>query len=172
MDNNPILEEARELIGLAKGVISRCETVITEAETPELRHGDEIQCIEGCDKGKLYYCLYIKDAVKQDGVNPLVAVDENGWSCGNIQNAREKKCVKTDRNIFDDLKAMAEDVEEFEVDNGTYMSLKVSWNGNKITIGDGHGFVLIDHHEIPAFILNLRRLQATHEREKNDANNS
>ncbi len=165
MDKQQILEEARELIGLAKGVISRCETVITEAnlaeaENPEYRSGDYGM---GC-KGHFF-------ALCGSGSDTKAAID-NGeverWG-ENSENYcyNEATCLG---NIFDDLKAMAEDVEEFEVDNGTYMSLKVSWNGNKIRIGDGGGFVLIDHHEIPAFILNLRRLQATHERKQNAAN--
>jgi len=79
---------------------------------PKLRHGDEYVD----DRGEVYYALYIKNAYRTlGGENPLVAVNWDGVSCGNISSGNKKP---TGRNIFDDLKRNSEDLVEFVVKNG------------------------------------------------------
>jgi len=165
MDTKARLEQVNKDIA---ALIKNKEELVAElaaAEKPKLRHGDEILCINGSDKGNLYYCLYIKDAMKENGQNPLVAVDAKGWSCGNVSWKKES-CVATGRNIFDDLAQLQVDVEEFE-------TRCIVWrmNENKdrdLMFGAPHGQgYYVDHADIPKLILNLRRMYATHQRKQN-----
>lgn len=91
-------------------------------EKPEIRHGDELF---NPRDGRLFYALYTKSPHRAGSYeNPLIAVNHEGVSCGNIKNYRENDFEKTGKNIFGDLKRNAEDLERFNTEstfgNGAY----------------------------------------------------
>ena len=69
-------------------------------------------------------------------------------------------------NIFDDLKALSEDMEEFKIENGSRAAVmcKMDKDGDLRIQNDFPQLIFILPKHIDAFILNLRRLQATAKR--------
>ncbi len=152
-------------------MVAKLDELIAEekgkTQKPKLRHGDEI-----LHNGELNYCLYQKDANKVDGKNPLIAVTSTGMSNGNIENYREHDSIRTGNNIFDDLKALQEDVRVFEVKDVHGDKLTVMENLNemrfvtKVTSGCDQCCLSFKLSDIPDLILKLRQMEATLKRKK------
>ena len=124
-----------------------------EAEEPKLRHGD--------------YGLSLT------GSHPRLYVYDNGIRWANQSYVEGHDCIPGNPilgNIFDDLKAMAEDLTEFEF-NETDSAHKLKGQLTDYTVilkdlQDNEG-VNIDLKDLSAFIRNLRIMEATLKRKKN-----
>ncbi len=129
-----------------------------EAEKPELRHWDfgydhtGIECIavNVCGEG-----------MRQCSGNRL-------WKGTDDGHCKPVTILGNLKEVFDDLKAIAEPLEG---DTFYIGSLKIAMFNNVIHFGShGEGYpVEVSMDFLSKLILNLRRLQATHERQKNDA---
>ncbi len=125
---------------------------IAEPEEPKLRHGD--------------YGLSLTDS------HPRLYVYDNGIRWANQSYVEGHDCIPGNPilgNIFDDLKAMQGDVEEFEVTSVN--SLKVAISIDKVGdvhLSDDEEDIWILGKDIPTLILNLRCMEATLKRKQND----
>lgn len=114
-----------------------------EDEKLELRHGD--------------YGLSLT------GNHPRLYVYDKGIRWVSQSAVKGHNCVPENLilgNIFDDLKAMAEDIEVFKI--GNCMVAKLGGNGELI-----FNCIRVEAENLPACILGIRQLQATAERQKN-----
>ena len=141
------LQIARDLHRLASDVVNRTgeEIELLEAEKPELRHGD--YGIDLLGKGRI---TLFKPSIRNDYTSIGIRTDGDHTVLG---------------NIFDDLKAMQEDLTEFMV-----MDIKVSIDNNEtkepFRIDAVGAAWWMDSDIFSALILNLQRMHATHLRSK------
>ena len=151
------LEQAKLVLKYATDEIERLEAERAEAEKPVLRHGDYGYGKDNSHRVTLHCDM--KTVTAGDGsVNNTNAVSNERYYPSPVLG-----------NIFDDLKAMAEDLTEFEFaeTDRAYQFTAVS-NDYTVMLTDSGGHIInVDLKDIPAFILNLRKLQATQERAKN-----
>ena len=142
-----------------KRVKIEAEATQAEAEKPELRHGDIRLWNPSGDIG----------IVDMSEPNPHMI-----WESHDLRNAKNKdnilsqsKSIGTLQEIFDDLKALSEPLKKFTVDNGPYRTVEVTIQPHGLLrLQDDDGFMLMGQCDIPAFILNLRRLLHTAEQEQ------
>ena len=141
------------------------EAELAEAEKPELRHGDY-----GWDRGSRN-CITLKVAGKE-GLRQCIE-SEGLWECA-VDKCGEPTIVLG--NIFDDFKAIAEDLEEFDMDlTGCESSshIRVQFeerNSGIIAIRTEAGtWAWMTMDEFAVFILNLRGMQATQKRKERKA---
>lgn len=151
-DERALRDMAQALVDSRIVTVAKLELDLAEAEKPELRHGDYGIC-----KSNEHMCLYVKRK------NQMELFGER-YGSGYPQDTplSDHKILG---NIFDDLKALSEELKEFEVENGLYETIKVTLTGGMLKFRDEDGFVLIKESEIPALILNLRRLIRAAEQE-------
>ena len=133
--------------------LAEAEKELAELEKPELKHGD--YGIRNIDKES---CL-IMDSRNNEGSLCIRTNDDNGGECV----MPSKRNTNVLGNIFDDLKALSEPLEEFVIQS-TIDSTKIycGWWGDKrgLRIRQGEKFIVIHKDYLPEFILNLRRMQA------------
>jgi hypothetical protein len=124
--------------------VCQLEDMLAEAEKskPKLRHGD----YGYCGKPNIYNMYFV------DGrpVRPF-GISDNGGQEFIDEPIHEFKAVG---NIFDDLKALSEPLEEYET--GAGMKVKLTNDGDL-----SFSCTYVVNRNIPAFILNLRRMEAT-----------
>ena len=150
------LDELEELFAITKTNIEAMDLMIAElhaqlaeAEKPKLRCGDYIT-----SDGEA-----IIIAPSQLPAFPMTSYNERGMACGKVEDGiHSTRHIQPLGNIFDDLKALAEPLEEFEYKGYSH--------GKKIKFEDDGGIDLgslrrIKKEDIPAFILKLRRMEAT-----------
>ena len=157
------LAEYKEILAGIAGSKKMFDRKIAEieaelAEEPKLRHGD-YGYRQGCTEP-----IIIMDSVNRE---ERLCFRTKAGGMGEYTSVRHGNCTLLG-NIFDDLKAMEEDLTEFKMDNGTYASIEVQWhtNGQMLRLRDKDGFMLIKYRDVPAFILNLRRMEATLKKQK------
>lgn len=145
----------RTMAKRARMEIDRIKAEIAEAEKPKLRHGD----VRLFDRTPASPMIYMADSWYNK--NGLMSTWEN--------------CEKlpTKYNFFDDLKALQEPLEEFEIKHGYPCKQRVNagWSiqpSGLLYVGCGEQGTTRSFHfsagELDEFILNLRRMQATQER--------
>ncbi len=138
------------------------ESQRAEAEKPKLRHGD----------------------IRQWGCSGVGIVDLSEpaphvlWVDGDLRNSKTQDVILSRskstgnlKDIFDDLKAMQENLTEFTLGKGLRENTVYLEACRLIIRPEKPGSVIVDIKDLPAFILNLRCLQATQER-KNAKDNS
>jgi hypothetical protein len=121
----------------------------------ELRHGD--YGFHG--DGDMWVVLMRKKGLEMFGSNSGSGRDANIPAFDSYVKAG---------NIFDDLKAMQEDVTEFEIETGINQNkIKVDSTGKHFRIVDKYtgGHLAIAAENLPDFILKLRQMQAYLKRE-------
>ncbi len=155
MDKRQLLDNARHIHKLSGDTIERLEAELAEAEKPELRHGD-YGPKEGTE-GRLVLKQYQKETLFSAG----------SASCARHCSSNQMPDAVLG-NIFDDLKAIAEELTKHTWDFGhnsydAYIDMHGDLLLNGVSIQ-----LIVRKEEIPAFILNLQRLQYT-ERKKNDS---
>lgn len=135
-----------------------------EAEKPKLRHGDYGLVWDADDQPSRFVYFRV-----EDGKDPVIAracavPHVHAW----FHMEGFKRVILG--NIFDDLKALQEPLEEFEIDS--YRGpMSVSWNSNDCT--NIHFCWTKREHvfndcNLDEFILNLRRMRATQKRKANE----
>ena len=130
-----------------KADLAEAEKELTELEKPELKHGD--------------YGLTERDCPRIELIH-----NNESWhvgETGNMDNARVSNHPADTilGNIFADLKALSEPLEEFELENGKHIAISGRWyDSGNLRIHQGTEFIVIAKKSIPEFILNLRRMQA------------
>ena len=137
------------------------EAEFAEAEKPELQSGD--YGLWRLHKNDLFhFAIYIDHALTPDTM-----FYDDGMCCSqaSVQNMTTLGEFKKFGNIFDDLNAIAEPLEEFEM---CTCKFTLSDGCIRMEIAHGRSMAYFGNGNYPALILNLRRLQATHERQKND----
>ncbi len=145
-------KELEARIELHEGCIKSLRADLAEAEQPELEHldfGDN-----GDDKWiKIFGDIHWIGRYEQEhsGRPDETFVESRQGNLG---------------NIFDELKARAEPLTEFEFKNGVYMAITGVWGNGSLQISDKDGYVVIQKENLPAFILNLQRLYYTAMRNK------
>ena len=151
------LEQAKLVLKCATDEIERLEAELAEAEKPELRHGDY-----GTGDYKGTVIEWQCDGSAPDGM----CLESFGLVSNHIQWFRPGQLVnlRVFGNAQDDLKAMAEVLTEFTVENGSFQTIKVKISDGFLRMRDRGGYMLIRACALPELILNLRRLQATQER--------
>jgi hypothetical protein len=136
---------------------------IAEEKKPKLRHGDYGLYVRNGDTYKFY--------VDKAGTLQF-EVRQAGWSEYANQPLHETAKVIRQGNIFDDLKALQEDVTEFEIEgqpvkDGVSMEdLSVKTNPHHLVIDQGDDRVTLTHDKVPAFILKLRQMEMTMKRKE------
>ena len=144
----------------ANGIMAEIDTLekqIAEAKKPELRHGDYGPGVNCSCEGELrpmiedYECnlLYCGSASLSDGTNPEASISE------------------VYGNILDDLKALQEDVTEFEVGcrcnshDKLTVSITCACDDDDMMFQFGNESVHVSSRDLPGFILKLRQMEAT-----------
>lgn len=144
-----------------KGVIEKEEAKLAEEQKPELRHGDTFAKDD-------YLVVILIDGdecriVHKDGSNHFNTINEIAY---------ELEGYTFIGNIFDDLKAMQEDVEEFEVKCCTNpkgsMNIYISRKRKDYVVFSykGDAAVHVPFKDLPDFILKLSQINATCKRKK------
>ena len=166
MDKQQTLQEVSDWLDRSKALIDkfdkRWQAQLAEAEKPELRHWD----LGIDDEGRGFVVLSqatlpgSPEAFFSDGCG-LVNVGER------MSPATR---VGTLKKVFDDLKAMAEDLEKAETVSlaGLTTTYWIDKAGDLlIDIKTNEKQTVVKTKDIPTLILNLRRMYATQERKKN-----
>ncbi len=165
------IEAKKLLVKSCKKQLRQAESDLAEAEEPKLRKGDY-----GTKSMLRFVVVAINDRVVTflwEGV-----CDKNQWETEwDLSDINDFFVFLG--NIFDDLKAMAEDLTEFTMDGDA--------KGQKVVVGqtvqpvdsiyirtehtqdEGEDFLLLHLNlsNFSAFILNLRRMEATLKRKQN-----
>ena len=135
--------------------VSRRDAEIAEESKPKLRHGD-YGMVRGFQK------LMIRSGGKIESCGSSFMHGE-----GSMLDDPDAVILG---NIFDDLKAMREDVDEFEIEGrkNHVRSVKVDKGLNHINIfdPDEDGLSQIAFEDLPDFILKLRQMEATLKRKE------
>jgi len=130
--------------------ISRLKAELAEAKKPKLRHGD----------------IRTFGISKEIGIIDLSESQHHViWRNGDKRNcasADESELIGTLYEVFDDLKAIQEPLEEFSMG---WFNFKWDEDG-KLSLDCGS---YIDPDDIAEFILNLRRMEATMKRNESNA---
>ncbi len=156
------LEQAREDRESIFANIEKLKAQLAEPEKPKpLEHGD--CCIDNRNGTRMI-------VQKQDHEEfPVTTTNERGAPCGAVVNGKHTaRNVTVHFNAFDDLKALAEPLEEFEVQCDCFGSkdkIFITSEGCK----DGCAYLKINNNRsihfhgnsFHDFILNLRRMEAT-----------
>ena len=148
--------------------IDKAKSELSALDKPKLKKGD---IWEGAGKR---LCIYVKE-YNCDHRDCVVL--DNGNVITNIGHYYKGEPIITNlKIIFDDLKAMSEDLTEFEIKDKDGTHIKCDWFGNKrlrvfqtnVTERE-EDCISIIKEQLPEFILNLRRLIATAKRKQQDA---
>ena len=135
--------------------IKRLKAELTEAKKPKLRHGQLV------GSGHYGPCIIIGNGRKAKGYDSLgnsidpeiKGVSSFGVLCEDIYKE------------LDDLKAMQEEVTEFEQKcyncNRDSIKFSIATQGRRFHLELGEESMYINTDSIPAFILKLRQMQAT-----------
>lgn len=142
------LEQAKLVLKYATDEIERLEAELAEAEKPKLRHGGVY--VDRSFVVVVRFCKGEWEATHADGSKMV----------GTHKRIREHLDDFTfSHNIFDDLKAMSEDLTEFKMGDWDF---SYDTAGLHMELRDKSCHVTDKH--VPAFILNIRCLYATQQR--------
>ena len=156
-----LVKSCKEQFRQAESDLALLETSLAEAEEPKLRHGDI----------RIWHESIKKDVsvIDLSDSRPHVIWDggdlRNGWREDQI--LARSKSIGNLKEVFDDLKAMEGDLTEFTMGEGLRMNRCRAELRRIIISPDAPGNVIIDMEDLPAFILNLRRILHTAEQEPN-----
>ena len=134
------------------------EAEIEAEKKPKLRHGDYG---EWYGPNKNSFILDLSEATNNEYYGLWRVEDGDiGTRIGHSEANFSKSTILG--NIFDDLRALQEDVTEFEIDAGAnQFATKASFFPNHVNIADEGGEVAINYRNLSTFILKLRQMEAT-----------
>ena len=161
MDNKELLENARMVHKVSGHLIERLEKELAEPEKPTLRRGDYGEAER--DIGDTGF------VVMEQSTLPGSPKAFYGDGAGQVNvNDCVQKHVRFG-NIFDEIKALAEDVERFETTSPAALATTY-WIDNVgdllIDIKTNEKQTVVKAENIPAFILKLRQMESTHKRKE------
>ena len=138
--------------------LEKVKREIAEEAKPKLRHGDYG---EWFGPNKNSFILDLSEATNNEYYGLWRVEDGDiGTRIGHSEANFSKSTILG--NIFDDLKALQEDVTEFEIDAGAnQFATKASFFPNHVNIADEGGEVAINYRNLSTFILKLRQMEAT-----------
>ena len=145
-----------------KAEVDKIKAQIEAEKKPKLRHGDY----------GLYTCMGDKYRFYVDQCGTLRFVErQDGWCTNATQPLHESAKVVVLGNIFDDLKAMQEDVTEFTAErNEDGLLIKSTGKGVSITVSEDAGWdsctVCISRSQFDKLVTGVRQIQST--RRKNE----
>jgi hypothetical protein len=131
----------RDKLNYVERKIDNLKAQIAEAEKP--KHGD----VRVFDRSQ---------------ASPMIFMGDSWYNKNGLMSTWEN-CEKlpTKYNFFDDLKALQQPLEEFDVGRGSY-KIKATWGSfGSIFLKQGGNQIAIEEIAINDTIRNLRRMQAT-----------
>jgi hypothetical protein len=152
-------EKSRE--GMAASYRKRCfkiielETQIADEAKPKLRHGDYGTCTNGL--------TFVISGNTHDAIANMSINTRETWGANSGTGLYNTATVLG--NIFDDLKALQENVTEFEYENTRFEIGDDEMNANRIKMTTHEGKKEWWLTLSPALILGLQQMQATQQRE-------
>jgi hypothetical protein len=144
----------------ADAEIEALKAKLAEEQKPKLRHGDY-----GYDKDG-DPCLYLCAQSKDRGDGPMRRCS-SAWLYEYEITGDNFKIVTVIGNIFDDLKALQEDVTEFKVGNGEGIGdeadgyFNARFDGRHVWLKVDDDGLYFEPEDISIIILNLRQMEAT-----------